>query len=125
MAFRAFKISKRFDEDISAVMGAFRFTLDQGKIVEARLAYGGMAGVPARARATEAALAGVALDDPHAWTAALKHLEADFSPISDMRASAEYRRKVARAILGKALLEAAGGVAATRIIARERPAHVA
>ncbi|MBN8534066.1 MAG: xanthine dehydrogenase small subunit [Rhizobiales bacterium] len=123
MAFRAFKISKRFDEDISAVMGAFRFTLDQGTIAEARLAYGGMAGVPARARATEAALAGVALDDPHAWTAALKHLEEDFSPISDMRASADYRRKVARAILGKALLEVAGGAASTRIIAREGVVH--
>lgn len=123
MAFRAFKISKRFDEDISAVMGAFRFTLDQGKIVEARLAYGGMAGTPARARATEAALAGVALDDPHAWTAALAHLEADFSPISDMRASAAYRRKVARAILGKALLEIAGGMAATRILKRTEAAH--
>lgn len=123
MAFRAFKISKRFDEDISAVMGAFRFTLDRGSIIEARLAYGGMAGIPARARATEAALAGVALDDPHAWTAALKHLEEDFSPISDMRASAGYRRKAARAILGKALLEIAGGAAATRIIAREGSAH--
>jgi xanthine dehydrogenase small subunit len=123
MAFRAFKISKRFDEDISAVMGAFRFTLDQGKIIEARLAYGGMAGVPARARATEAALAGVALDDPHAWTAALAHLDADFLPISDMRASAGYRRKVARAILGKSLLEVAGGMAATRIHKRDEAAH--
>ncbi|MGL5448577.1 MAG: xanthine dehydrogenase small subunit [Rhabdaerophilum sp.] len=123
MAFRAFKISKRFDEDISTVMGAFRIGIAEGKIKEARLAYGGMAEIPARARTTEAALAGVALDDPHGWMEALTHLEADFSPISDMRATAGYRAKVARAILGKALLEIAGGVAATRITSREGAHH--
>lgn len=122
-AFRAYKISKRFDEDISTLMGAFRFTLDQGKITNARLAYGGMAGTPARAHGTEAALTGMSLDDPHGWTMALAHLDADFTPISDMRASATYRAKVARAILGKALLEIAGGTAATRITPRAEVHH--
>ena len=59
-AFRAFKVSKRFDEDISAVMGAFRFTLDRRRIAAARVAFGGMAATPKRGRETEAALAGVA-----------------------------------------------------------------
>ncbi|MCA3649628.1 MAG: xanthine dehydrogenase small subunit [Methylobacterium sp.] len=123
MAFRAFKISKRFDEDISAVMGAFRFRLEDGRIAEARLAYGGMAGTPARARATEQALEGVSLSDTHGWATALSHLEADFQPISDMRASAGYRAKVARAVLGKALLEIAGAAAETRIHPRGEVAH--
>jgi xanthine dehydrogenase small subunit len=119
MVFRAFKISKRFDEDISTVLGAFRFRIENGHITEARIAYGGMAGIPARARATEAALAGISLADPHAWAEALSHLAEDFSPISDMRASALYRSKVARAVLGKALLEAASSSAGTRILPRE------
>lgn len=118
MHLRVFKISKRFDEDISAVMGAFRLTVVDGRIAEARLAYGGMAGTPARARATEAALTGVSLADPHGWAVALQNLDQDFSPISDMRASATYRAKVARAILGKALLEIAGTGARTRILPR-------
>ena len=49
--FRAYKVSKRFDEDISAVMGAFKFTLDGRRIVAARVAYGGMAATPKRAAA--------------------------------------------------------------------------
>lgn len=113
--FRAFKISKRFDEDISAVMGAFCFTVSEGCILEARIAYGGMAATPRRASLTEAALSGAALNDPHAWAGAMRELAADFQPISDMRASASYRNRAARAILGKALLELAGASSATRI----------
>jgi xanthine dehydrogenase small subunit len=119
MMFRAFKISKRFDEDISTVLGAFCFRIENGHILEARIAYGGMAGTPARAHATETALAGISLADPHAWAEALSHLAQDFTPISDMRASALYRAKVARAVLGKALLEAASSPAQTRIQPRE------
>jgi xanthine dehydrogenase small subunit len=64
-AFRAYKISKRFDQDISAVMAAFRFTLEGRRIASARIAFGGMAATPKRAGATEAALAGASLGEAH------------------------------------------------------------
>jgi xanthine dehydrogenase small subunit len=117
--FRALKLSKRFDEDISAVMGAFLFDVEYGQVTAARIAYGGMAATPKRAMATEAALAGVSLADPHAWAEAVAKLADDFQPISDMRASAHYRLRGARALLGKALLEIAGAPAETRITPRE------
>ncbi|THD44540.1 MAG: xanthine dehydrogenase small subunit [Bradyrhizobium sp.] len=114
-AFRAFKVSKRFDEDISAVMGAFRFTLDRRRIAAARVAYGGMAATPKRGRETEAALAGLSLDAPASWAKVLAALAEDFAPITDMRASAAYRSEVAANLLKKALIEIAGAGAPTRI----------
>lgn len=117
--FRAFKVSKRFDEDISAVMGAFRLTLDGRRVVEARIAYGGMAATPKRASAAEAALAGASLDDPAAWETALAALAADYQPLTDQRASAGYRALVARNLLRKALAEiAAGRDDGTRLVGR-------
>jgi xanthine dehydrogenase small subunit len=107
--FRCFKVSKRFDEDISAVMGAFTLALEGRRIASARIAYGGMAGTPKRAPATEAALAGISLDEPDTWAPALEALAADFQPLDDHRASAAYRRTVARNILHKALHEIAAG----------------
>jgi xanthine dehydrogenase small subunit len=122
-AFRAFKVTKRYDEDISAVMGAFKFVLDGRSIVSARLAYGGMAATPKRAAATESALAGLALDDEEGWDAALDHLSHDFQPLSDHRASAGYRALVARNILRKALMEIAGTTSReTRITAQRETA---
>ena len=117
--FRAFKITKRTDEDISAVMGAFRFEVENGQIMGARIAYGGMAGTPKRASTTETALKGLSLHDSEALDHAIAMLEHDFQPLSDMRASAAYRMKVARAILSKAMLEMAGATTPTRIRARE------
>jgi xanthine dehydrogenase small subunit len=111
--FRCYKISKRFDQDISAVLAAFRFTVDRTSITAARIAYGGMAGTPKRALATEAALAGACLRDEPSWDNAAAALERDFAPISDLRASAEYRLETARALLIKALREVSG--APTRI----------
>ena len=106
--FRCFKVSKRFDEDISAVMGAFHFTVKEGEIITSRLAYGGMAGVPKRARLSEAALAGMRLKDTASWQPALVTLAQDFTPLSDARASAAYRLKIAQVLLARALGEAAG-----------------
>ncbi len=123
--FRAFKITKRFDEDISALMGAFRITLEERRITAARIAYGGMAGTPKRALQAEAALAGVSIDIPHDWMAAIQALEADFQPLSDLRASARYRSRVARALLGKALTEIAGARSRTRITPRGDASEVA
>jgi xanthine dehydrogenase small subunit len=118
--FRCYKITKRFDQDISSVMGAFRFTLDpDGRIKEMRIAYGGMAGIPKRAKAAEAALVGASLRDSAAWSKAFAALREDFSPLDDHRASANYRAETAHALLGKALLEAAGTSSTrTRIVGR-------
>ncbi|WP_306143991.1 xanthine dehydrogenase small subunit [Roseibium sp. MMSF_3412] len=107
-AFRCYKISKRFDQDISSVMGAFRFTVEEGHIVASRIAYGGMAGTPMRASNAEKALSGAELDNPSTWGEAMKALLSDFDPLSDMRASAGYRMETARALLAKALMEISG-----------------
>ncbi|WP_114965925.1 xanthine dehydrogenase small subunit [Alkalilacustris brevis] len=104
-----YKLSKRLDQDISAVCGAFFITLDGGdRVAQARIAYGGMAGVPARARALEAALEG--LDwRPEAVAGVLDALSEDFSPISDMRASGGYRMRAAGNMLLRACHESRGG----------------
>jgi xanthine dehydrogenase small subunit len=100
--FHCAKITKRRDDDISAVMGAFLFTVEKEKITTARIAYGGMAGTPKRASKTEAALIGKTLQEA-------KHIVLDdYEPLSDMRASAEYRASAANALLQKALMQAAG-----------------
>jgi xanthine dehydrogenase small subunit len=123
--FRAYKISKRFDEDISAVLGAFNLTIDGRRVVSARIAYGGMAGTPARAFATEQACVGVDLDDATTWTAALDAVARDFAPLTDMRASAAYRSLVARNLLRKALIEIAGAAQSQTRIAHRGWAHAA
>ncbi|MBL8908594.1 MAG: xanthine dehydrogenase small subunit [Rhizobiales bacterium] len=115
--FRCFKISKRFDQDISAVMGAFKLTIEGAHVAAARIAFGGMAATPKRARQAEGRLIGARLDRPESWQPALDALGADYQPISDMRASAAYRGETARALLLKALHEIAGGSSqATRIV---------
>jgi xanthine dehydrogenase small subunit len=114
--FACYKISKRFDQDISAVMGAFRVKLDRGKVTEARLAFGGMAATPKRAANAEAALVGSSFDD-RAVERAVRALAEDFSPITDMRASKDYRLKAARNLLRRFYLENAGGEKlATRVL---------
>jgi xanthine dehydrogenase small subunit len=121
--FRCYKISKRFDQDISSVMGAFRFTVgDDGRIGETRIAYGGMAGIPKRASGAEDALNGALLKDSRAWAKAFAALRDDFKPLDDHRASARYRTETAHALLGKALIESAGtATTRTRIVGqRER-----
>lgn len=92
------KISKRQDQDISAVCGAYRLTVRDGIISSARLGFGGLAGVPARARATEAALRGQPFTEA-SIRAAMAALTQDFTPLSDMRASAAYRLTVAQNLL--------------------------
>ncbi len=97
-ALRCYKISKRFDQDISAVCGCFNVTVEGGVVTQARIAFGGMAGVPKRASAAEAALIG------KPWSAATVEAAAeamagDFVPLSDMRASAGYRMLTAQNLL--------------------------
>jgi len=113
--YRAFKVSKRFDEDISAVMLAARFDLDGRKIVTARVACGGMAATPKRAEKAERALAGASLDSPATWGRARQAIDEDFTPLTDVRAGAAYRKTVAANLLEKALMEISGASAPTRI----------
>ena len=102
-----YKLSKRFDQDISAVCGCLSITVEGGKIANARIAFGGMAGIPKRAMAVEAALTG------KDWTlttvtAALPALAEDFTPMTDMRASATYRLEAAQNMLIRYFHERAG-----------------
>ena len=113
--YRAFKVSKRLDEDISAVMFAIRVELDGRRIVAARIACGGMAATPKRAAKAERALAGSSLDDPSSWRAAQEAMAEDFTPLTDMRATAAYRSTVAANLLAKAVMEISGARAPTRI----------
>ncbi len=103
-----YKISKRFDQDISSVMAAFRFTIKGGNISDVRIAFGGMAATPKRATETEKALTGLQLDDKAGWARAAQKLKQDFTPLSDMRASAGYRISTAIALLLKSRVELAG-----------------
>ncbi|MEO1000021.1 MAG: xanthine dehydrogenase small subunit [Pseudomonadota bacterium] len=112
---RCYKISKRFDQDISAVCGCFNVRLDAGRVTSARIAFGGMAAVPKRARAAEAALEG-AVWDAEAMEAAAAALTEDFAPISDMRASAGYRMRVAQNLMRRVLAEDGLPRAATRLV---------
>ncbi len=112
--FACYKISKRFDQDISAVMAGFSLTLRDGIVVDARLAFGGMAAIPKRATAAEAALIGQPFDAAAARDAAAA-LTRDFQPLTDMRASAEYRLTVAGNLIVKFQMEGALPVTATRI----------
>ncbi|MDB5525700.1 MAG: FAD-binding molybdopterin dehydrogenase, partial [Rhizobium sp.] len=106
--FAVYKITKRRDEDITAVLGAFYLRLDgDNSVAEIRLAYGGMAGIPKRAANVESALLG------NNWTeanvkAAAAELATDFSPLSDWRASADYRLLAARNLLTRFYLKSQG-----------------
>jgi xanthine dehydrogenase small subunit len=116
MRFACYKLSKRFDSDISAVLGAFRVTLSGGRIEGARLAFGGMAATPKRADAAEAALEGSPFDEA-AVARAAGALAEDFAPITDMRASDRYRLKAAQNMLRRFHLENSGeGRPATRVL---------
>jgi xanthine dehydrogenase small subunit len=118
LKFRAYKISKRFDQDISAVCAAFALHGDGGRITEMRMGFGGMAAVPKRADHAEKALVGGAWNEASV-RAAMRALEHDFEPVTDMRASAQYRLKLARNLLFKFYLETSNQPGATRVIKRD------
>ncbi|MCY3879940.1 MAG: xanthine dehydrogenase small subunit [Rhodobacteraceae bacterium] len=97
---RCYKLSKRFDQDISAVCGCLAIDVSDGLVVRARLAFGGMAGIPMRAAGAEAVLTGSPWNKTSIG-AAMQALRDDFVPISDARASAGYRLNVAQNMLLK------------------------
>ncbi|MEM8537029.1 MAG: xanthine dehydrogenase small subunit [Pseudomonadota bacterium] len=106
-ALRCYKISKRFDQDISAVCGCFNVTVKDGIVQDARIAFGGMAGTPKRAASVEAALIG------QPWTEttvahAASQFGADYTPMSDMRASADYRLQTAANLLHRYFADLSG-----------------
>lgn len=117
--FKIAKLSKRFDQDISAVCLGLSVGVEAGQVTDARIAFGGMAATPKRAAACEAALGG------RPWTletveAAAAALAEDFTPISDMRASAGYRLDAARNMIRRAYL---GGAGASRVLDAEAVAY--
>ena len=116
--FHTAKVCKRFDQDISAVCGAFAITVTGGRISEARVCYGGMASTPKRAVQCEAALVGKPWGEGAIEDAA-RALERDFAPLSDVRASAGYRMSVARNLLHRMLFDTAGGPGLSHVLAYE------
>jgi xanthine dehydrogenase small subunit len=120
--FRAYKISKRFDQDISGVCGCFHLRLEQGQVADVRVAFGGMAEIAKRARGCERALMRAPWNEAtvHAGMAAVAQ---DFQPISDARASAGYRLRIAQNLLLKAYLETGGDTAPIRLDRPERRIH--
>ena len=113
---KAYKVSKRFDSDISAVSAGMAIQVSQGRVAQIRLAFGGMAAVVKRATQTEQALLG------QPWTqetvqAALDHLSQDFTPLSDMRATAAYRLQAAQALLQRFWRETSGTAVAAAAVA--------
>ncbi|AHK45588.1 xanthine dehydrogenase [Ensifer adhaerens OV14] len=118
-SFAVYKITKRLDEDITAVCGAFRLTFDgAGEVADAVIAFGGMAGTPKRAVHVEAALKGKAWQEPTVEQA-ISAFDQDFTPLTDWRASAEYRQLVAKNLLRRFYLEtqATGNIRIDRNIA--------
>jgi xanthine dehydrogenase small subunit len=116
--FRCYKLAKRFDQDISALLGAFHVRFDKSRVADVRIAYGGMAAIPKRARGCEQALRG------RPWTEATvargrNALARELAPISDMRASAEYRLLAAQNLLTKFYLETDAPTPATRVLELE------
>nr|WP_314875740.1 xanthine dehydrogenase small subunit [uncultured Pseudomonas sp.] len=102
--FRAYKVSKRLDDDISAVCAAFNLSIENGVVSGVRIAFGGMAAIPKRARACEAALRGKPWNQA-TLERACQALSEDFSPLSDFRASKEYRLLTAQNLLRKYFIE--------------------
>lgn len=100
----AYKISKRRDEDISSVCAAFNVTVENGKVTAARIAFGGMAATPKRAASAEAALIGAEWSEATVMNAAAC-LSEDFQPLTDWRASSDYRLQVSKNLFRRFWLE--------------------
>ncbi len=114
---KCYKLSKRFDQDISSLCGCFNIEIAQDRVSAARIAYGGMAGIPKRAQAVEHALIG------KPWTratikAAMLVYGDDFSPLGDMRGSSDYRLLAASNLLLKVFEESHKPLVETRLVGR-------
>lgn len=112
---RFYKVSKRIEDDISSVMLAVRLNIQDAKIMDARIAYGGMAATPLRVRDAELALIGAPINDADDKTpsedhllTAIKCVQEQLNPMTDVRASAQYRSQIAGNLLIKTWHEAQG-----------------
>ena len=103
----AYKVSKRQEDDISAVCLAVQLHVAGGRITSARIGAGGVAATPTRAVQTEAALIGQPWNEA-TLNAAQTAIAQEFSPLSDLRASADYRRQILSQLLRRAWLESTG-----------------
>ncbi|MBS0555832.1 MAG: xanthine dehydrogenase small subunit [Proteobacteria bacterium] len=116
--FHCYKLSKRFDQDISAVCAAFKLRVENGRVAEFRGGFGGVAAIPSRGRKTEHALVGQPWNE-----ATLARAEAvlgeEFTPLTDMRASRDYRRLATTRLLRKFFIETTQPGVATRILDAE------
>jgi len=102
--FKAYKISKRIDDDISSVCASFNLAIVNKKIKSIKIAYGGMAAIPKRAIYCEKVLLNSNFSE-NIILKAQKSLEKDFQPINDMRASKDYRMEIAKNLLIKCFTE--------------------
>ncbi len=102
--FKAYKISKRIDDDISSICASFNVQVNNNKIKKIKIAYGGMSSIPKRALNCEKMLINSFLSEQIIGKAK-KILEKDFEPITDVRASKKYRMEVAKNLLEKCFLE--------------------
>jgi len=102
--FKAYKISKRIDDDISSVCASFNLEINNNKIKNIKIAYGGMAPIPKRAVNCEKTLINSSLSE-ESFEKAKKNLEKDFKPINDTRATKDYRMEVAKNLLMKCFIE--------------------
>ena len=119
--FAIYKISKRRDEDISALCGAFNISLDQeGKVASCRIAFGGMAGTPLRASNVEKALLGSIWNEATVEKASASFPD-DYQPLSDWRASSDYRMNVAKNLPRRFYLESIGEKVQ---LSRSNPVHL-
>jgi len=110
--FRAYKLSKRYDQDISTVSGAFVLKMSEGVIVAARAAFGGMAATPSRAVVLERALVGATREKSSELAVRLGE---DFKPLSDFRGSAAYRLAAAGGLVERLLLDVSGNEMPTEV----------
>ncbi|MFT6558415.1 xanthine dehydrogenase small subunit [Sneathiella sp.] len=115
--FRNYKISKRFDQDISAVCGAFYLSLKSDTVEDVRICYGGMAGTPLRASLAEAELRGKVWSQETVQQA-MALMTQDYQPMSDMRASSEYRMMAAQNLLQKFFVETTAPEIQTRLVGK-------
>jgi xanthine dehydrogenase small subunit len=114
--FASYKLSKRIDQDISAVCAAFVVEQQGERVVAARIAFGGVAAIPSRAPATENALIGRAWNEDSIERAAAA-LSQDFKPLTDLRASSAYRLKAAGNLLRRFYLAHGGSTMPLRTAA--------
>jgi len=104
LAYAVYKLSRRRDQDISSLCGAFSMRIVDGKVTEPRICFGGMAGIPKRAEHAEQALAGQAWN-PETVSAAKQALQSDYQPLTDWRGSREYRMQAAQNLLQRFYLD--------------------